>query len=878
MISLIAQTSGTNKESSVLNALAQIGAQDIQIIMDSLNTKSQGLTEEEVEARLDTYGPNIVVTEHPDPWYIQLLYSFINPFNFVLLALAAISWVTGDFESVIIMLTMVTISASIRFYQEFRSNKEAERLKSMVQTMASVERIVDGKKKVIEIPMQKLVPGDIVMVSAGDMIPADIRLISARDLFVSQALLTGESVPVEKNDQIGSFENHAFDQANICFMGTSVVSGVAHAVVVTTGKNTYLGSLAHSIVGPKIQTSFDIGVSKVSWLLIRFIFSMAPLVFFINGYTKGDWLESLMFAISVAVGLTPEMLPMIVTANLAKGALRMAKNKVVVKHLNAIHNFGAMDILCTDKTGTLTQDKVILLNHFNLSGEEDSDVLKYGYLNSINQTGLKNLLDVAVLEEAEKNYRDNGFFELVAKYNKVDELPFDFIRRRMSVIVEKGSGEHILICKGAVEELLSVCKYAEKEGKILKLTSKFIADIKQRAKLLNEDGFRVLIVAYRNLPVAQTAYTKDDEQDLVIKGLLTFLDPPKESAAIAIPVLMRHGVKMKVLTGDNAAVTRNICTKVGLAAEPMLLGRDIDLLSDTELEARVDEVVVFAKISPQQKSRVIRALKVNGHTVGFLGDGVNDAPALKEADVGISVDTAVDIAKEAADIILLEKNLMVLEEGVIEGRKTFINIIKYIKMALSSNFGNVLSIVGSSILLPFLPMLPLQLLIQNLLYDISQLAIPFDNVDKELIAKPKTWDAKELTRFMLFVGPISSIFDYLTFGMLWFYFGANTVDSQSFFHTGWFIEGLITQTLIIHMIRTQKIPFIQDTAALPLILSTLLAMTVGLLLPYSMFAKSMGFVAMPASFLLLVGAIMVSYWILISLLKRWYIKKFGSWM
>jgi Mg2+-importing ATPase len=878
MINLLPQITERLKENVVLSTLARIGEQKVHVVMKSLNTTQNGLDEEEIESRLKSYGPNVVAIEGADPWYIQLLRSLLNPFNLVLLALAVVSWITGDLNSVTIMLSMITISVSIRFYQEFRSNREAERLKAMVQNTALVQRIVNGKKKIVEIPMQELVPGDIVMISAGDMVPADIRLVSARDIFVSQAMLTGESVPVEKNDNICPAGNHAFDQINICFMGTSVVSGTAQAVVVATGKHTYLGSLTRAIVDTNVETTFEIGVGKISWLLIRFIFVMAPVVFFINGYTKGDWLEAMMFAISVAVGLTPEMLPMIVTANLAKGAFRMAKNKVIVKRLNAIHNFGAMDILCTDKTGTLTQDKVVLLNHLNLLGEEDYDVLKYGYLNSLHQTGFKNLLDVAVLEEAEKNSHDSDFFEQIADYTKVDELPFDFIRRRMSVIVEKSNKEHMLICKGAVEELISICKYAENDGKVLKLTHKLIKDIVQRAKLLNEDGFRVLIVAYRNLPIAQTAYDKEDEQELIIKGLLTFLDPPKESAVRALPTLIGHGVKTKVLTGDNAAVTRNICNQVGLPVEPMLLGKDIELLSDTELEAKVEEVVVFAKISPTQKSRIIRALKAKGHTVGFLGDGVNDAPALKEADVGISVDTAVDIAKEAADIILLEKNLMVLEEGIIEGRKTFINIIKYLKMALSSNFGNALSIVGSSIMLPFLPMLPIQLLIQNLLYDISQLAIPLDNVDKELIKKPKTWEAKELTRFMLFVGPISSIFDYITFAMLWFYFGASTIASESFFHTGWFIEGLVTQALIIHMIRTHKIPFIQDTASLPLILSSLLVIAIGIVLPYSIFAQYIGFVPLPASFLYLVGVIMVSYWLIISLLKKWYIRRFGNWM
>ena len=730
----------------------------------------------------------------------------------------------------------------------------------------------------MEIPVSEVVPGDIVSLSAGDMIPADIRLISSRDLFISQAMLTGESMPVEKSEQQGLENVNTFDQPNLCFMGTNVVSGTAKALVITTGNRTYFGSLAKSITNREIITSFDKGISRVSWVLIRFIFVMAPVVLFINGFTKGNWLEALMFAISVAVGLTPEMLPMIVTANLAKGANRMVKSKVVVKRLNSIHNLGAMNVLCTDKTGTLTQDRIILHNHLNINGDDDTEVLKYGYLNSVHQTGLKNLLDVAVVEEAEKNYRSKGFFEQVAEFNKIDELPFDFMRRCMSVIVEDSKGKHTLICKGAVEELLAICTSAEKDGKIVSLTEELKNDLKQMATTLNEDGFRVLIVAYRVLSKAQKSYRKEDEKDLIIKGLLTFLDPPKESAHTAIPVLLRYGVRVKVLTGDNPVVTRNICNQVGINPEPLLLGTDIEKMSDDELQAIVYNISVFAKVSPLQKSRIIKSLKAAGNTVGFLGDGVNDAAALREADVGISVDTAVDIAKESADIILLEKSLMVIEEGVIEGRKTFFNIIKYIKMALSSNFGNVFSVLGASIILPFLPMLPAQLLIQNLLYDISQLAIPFDKVDKDLMEKPRNWDANDLVRFMFFVGPISSVFDYITFSTLWFYFGANSAETQSFFQTGWFVEGLITQTLIIHMIRTKKIPFLEDTASLPLILSTLSAVAIGIWLPFSPIASYMDMVPLPSNYLIFLFAVMIGYWGLTSLLKRWYIKRFGMWL
>lgn len=870
----------SGQDEAILQKLTEASCEDLVSLTKSLESATEGLTEDQVERKRKQYGPNIVATNGAPPWYIQLFHCFINPFNLVLLALATISYFTGEIASVFIMSTMVLISVAIRFVQEYRSGIEAEKLKSLVQITSAVIRINgDGQTGVKEIPIAELVPGDMISLSAGDMIPADIRLISARDLFISQSMLTGESLPVEKNDLQGEAGKNAFHQNNLCFMGTSVMTGTAKALVITTGTHTYFGSLAQSITASHPPTAFDIGISKVSWVLIRFIFVMAPVVFFINGFTKGDWLDALMFAVSVAVGLTPEMLPMIVTANLAKGANRMAKEKVVVKRLNSIHNLGAMSVLCTDKTGTLTQNKIILHNHLDIEGDESTDVLKYAYLNSINQTGLKNLLDVAVLEEAENNYRTKGFFETVKPYRKIDELPFDFARRRMSVIVGDQQDQHTLICKGAVEEVLSICAQAEMpDGSVVPLTSAIIDKIKQLALSFNEDGFRVLIIAYKRLPNAQTAYKKEDEVELVVKGLLTFLDPPKESAGRAIKQLLQQGIKIKVLTGDNAVVTKKICTEVGVNPEPLLMGDDIEKMSDEELKLAAKEATVFARVSPLQKSRIIRALKAGGAVVGFLGDGVNDASALHDADVGISVDTAVDIAKESADIILLEKSLMVLSEGVTEGRKTFVNIIKYIKMALSSNFGNMFSVLGAAIMLPFLPMLPLQLLIQNLLYDISQLAIPFDKVDKSLIKKPRDWRSEDLVRFMLFVGPISSIFDYITFGALWFYFDANSLGTQSFFQTGWFIEGLITQTLIIHMIRTQKIPFIQETASLPLLLSTLSVVTIGLWLPFSPIAAHIGMVPLPTDYLIFLGAVMVGYWGLVSLLKRWYIKRYGTWL
>lgn len=870
----------SHNDSEVISALSRVSSESLSSLIESLGSSVEGLSVEQVEKKYEEFGSNLVITEKPSSWYLQLVRCFINPFNLVLLVLAVVSLSTGNLSSVGIIVTMVLISVFIRFFQEHRSGLEAEKLKSLVQITAAVQRIeANGQCSVSEIPVHELVPGDIISLSAGDMVPADIRLISARDLFVSQSMLTGEALPVEKNDLQGPDDSNVFGRYNLCFMGTSVMSGTAKGIVVATGNNTYFGTLARCLATKQMPTSFDLGINRVSWVMIRLIFVMVPLVFFINGFTKGDWFDAMMFAISVAVGLVPEMLPMIVTANLAKGANRMVKAKVVVKRLNSIHNLGAMDVLCTDKTGTLTLDKIILLDHLNINGDVDIDVLKYGYLNSVNQTGFKNLLDVAVLEEVKKNHFSEAFIESIQSFNKIDELPFDFLRRRMSVIVGDAADNHILICKGAVEELLSVCTKVENaDGSIVSVTKELSDKLRKMVLNLNEDGFNVLIVGYRKLPKAEVSYTKADEKELILKGLLTFLDPAKESAYRAIPLLLEKGVGLKVLTGDTPVVTKKICKDVGINSESLLLGIDIEKMSDQELQIAAKEATIFARVSPLQKARIIRALKSSGHIVGFLGDGVNDAAALREADVGISVDNAVDIAKESADMILLEKSLMVIVEGVIEGRKTFINIIKYIKMALSSNFGNMFSVLGAAIMLPFLPMLPLQLLIQNFLYDVSQLAIPFDTVDKDLLRKPRTWMPGDLIRFIFFVGPISSIFDYITFATLWFYFDANSLASESLFQTGWFVEGLITQTLIIHMIRTQKIPFIQENASLPLMLSTFSIGVIAIGLPFSPLAQHIGMIPLPVNYFFFLGAVMVGYWTLVSLLKRWYIKRFGLWL
>ncbi|MER3632463.1 MAG: magnesium-translocating P-type ATPase, partial [Blastocatellia bacterium] len=737
-----------------------------------------------------------------------------------------------------------------------------------------------------EIDLQELVPGDVVHLAAGDMIPADVRLLTSKELFVSQAALTGESLPVEKFSET-SLNGHAAaelmrnirkmtvtEMPNVGLMGTNVISGTATAVVVATGANTQFGSLAQGILGKRVPTSFDIGVNSVAWLLIRFVFVMAPLVFLINGLTKGDWTEAFFFAIAVAVGLTPEMLPMIVTANLARGAVKMSKQKVIIKNLNAIQNLGAMDVLCTDKTGTLTLDKVILEKHLDLNGNESLEVLSYGYLNSYYQTGLKNLLDIAVLNHVELSQELN----LDETYCQIDEIPFDFARRRMSVVVEKGGADRILICKGAVEEVLGICSEAKLDGETMPLSEPVREKVKQLTRSLNEEGFRVISVAIKSVRNEDYPYSVKDETAMTLVGFLAFLDPPKESAAKAIKALNAHGVEVKVLTGDNEIVTGKICREVGLNVKAVVLGRDLENKTDAELEEIAEQTTVFAKLSPTQKARVIQALKRRGHTVGFLGDGINDAPAFRESDVGVSVDTAVDIAKESANVILLEKSLLVLEAGVIEGRRTFGNIIKYIKMGASSNFGNMFSVLGASAFLPFLPMLPLQLLVQNLLYDVSQTAIPFDSVDAEYLEKPRKWEVGGIGRFMLFIGPISSIFDYTTFALMWFVFHANSDANQSLFQSGWFIEGLLSQTLIVHMIRTEKIPFVQSVASPPLLILTTTIMLIGMYIPFSPLARYLGLEPLPIVYFAWLFATLFCYCVLTQAIKMIYIRKFGKWL
>ncbi|MFK3839705.1 magnesium-translocating P-type ATPase [Serratia sp. NPDC087055] len=881
-------------------AIAHEAKNSVEQTLANLKCNRNGLTQDDAVERLEQFGVNQVAHEKAPHALVQLIAAFNNPFIFVLMVLAAISFFTDywlparrgeetDLTGVIIILVMVSLSGLLRFWQEYRTNKAAETLKSMVRTTATVLRrsSYSAQPLTLELPIRELVPGDIITLSAGDMIPADVRLLASRDLFISQAILTGEAIPIEKYDAMGnvsqkssendvSSEHALLELSNICLMGTNVASGTATAVVVATGGRTYFGSLAKSIVGSRSQTAFDRGVNSVSWLLIRFMLVMVPIVLLINGFTKGDWSEAALFALAVAVGLTPEMLPMIVSSNLAKGAIAMSRRKVVVKRLNAIQNFGAMDVLCTDKTGTLTQDRIILEHHLDVSGARDNEVLHLAWLNSFHQSGMKNLMDQAVIRFG----RGKPGIEALGRFSKVDELPFDFVRRRLSIVVEDENHQQRLICKGAVEEMLEIATHVREGQQILPLDQARRDALQALAAQYNEDGFRVLVLATRELGEQKNALPLSvaDERDMVIQGLLTFLDPPKESAQEAIAALQENGVAVKVLTGDNPVITCKICRDVGLEPGEPLSGPQIAEMDDATLAREVEQRTVFTKLTPLQKSRVLKMLQANGHTVGFLGDGINDAPALRDADVGISVDTGTDIAKESADIILLEKNLMVLEEGVIKGRETFGNIIKYLNMTASSNFGNVFSVLVASAFIPFLPMLAIHLLIQNLMYDISQLSLPWDKMDKEFLRKPRKWDAKNIGRFMLWIGPTSSIFDITTYALMWFVFAANSVEHQALFQSGWFIEGLLSQTLVVHMLRTQKIPFIQSTAALPVLLTTILVMALGIYLPFSPLGALLGLQPLPWEYFPWLAGTLISYCVVAQMMKRFYIRRFGEWL
>ena len=885
----------------------------VREVLKSLHTTLCGLDVESVSVSRTKYGTNKVTHEKKQSLAKRLAGAFINPFTAILFCLAVVSIMTDmifpyfsllgsspeDFNplTVVIILTMVMISGTLRFVQESRSGNAAEKLLSMITTTCTVTR--KGQEKT-EISMDDLVVGDIVHLSAGDMIPADVRILDARDLFISQASLTGESEPVEKTPKVCAQKESITDYSNIAFMGSNVISGSAAAVVVCTGDRTLFGSMASAIAGEAVETSFTKGVNAVSWVLIRFMLVMVPLVFFINGITKGDWLDAFLFGISIAVGLTPEMLPMIVTTCLAKGAVSMSKKQTIVKNLNSIQNFGAIDILCTDKTGTLTQDKVVLEYHLNVNGEDDTRVLRHAYLNSYFQTGYKNLMDLAIIHKTEEEEAaDPKLLDLSENYVKVDEIPFDFTRRRLTTVVQDKNGKTQMVTKGAVEEMLSICSFAECDGTVQVLTETVRKRILQTVGGLNDKGFRVLAIAQKSNPSLAGAFGVKDESEMVLIGYLAFLDPPKESTSDAIRALKAHGVTTKILTGDNDKVTRTICRQVGLEVRNMLLGSDLDDMSDAQLAKAAETTEVFAKLTPDQKARVVSVLRENGHTVGFMGDGINDAAAMKAADIGISVDTAVDVAKESADIILLEKDLMVLEEGIIEGRKTYANMIKYIKMTASSNFGNMFSVLAASALLPFLPMMSVHLIFLNLIYDMSCTAIPWDNVDEEFIAKPRKWDASSVGSFMIWIGPTSSIFDFTTYIFMYFVFcplfvsngilfndlaahysGAELAAMQAqyigMFQAGWFVESMWSQTLVIHMIRTPKLPFIQSRASAPVTLLTMTGIAVLTVIPFTPFGAALGLVALPASYFAYLFPCILLYMMLATSLKKAYVRCYGE--
>jgi len=871
--------------SQAMDWLRQAATSECAAVLELLGAVPTGLTDEEAATRLGSHGPNEVAPELRHTWLHRLYVAARNPLVILLTVLATVAFATNDYRSGTVMLLMVGLGLSLRFVQEARADTAAAKLKSMITVTATVLRAGQAR----EIPLKELVPGDIVKLSAGDMVPADVRLLSAKDLFVTQATLTGESLPVEKTDARDARQGvSTIEQANLCFLGTSVESGSATAAVVATGAQTYLGGIARSLAGQAPETAFERGVRRFTWLMIRFMLVMVPLVFLINGLTKHNWHDAFFFALAVAVGLTPEMLPMIVSVCLSKGALLMSRKKVIVKRLNSIQNFGAMDVLCTDKTGTLTMDHVILEIYCDVFKNENEEVLRDAYLISHFQTGLKNVLDRAVMRHKEPHQELS-----LEKFSKVDELPFDFSRRMMSVVVEGPGGERQLLTKGAPEAVFARCTHFESEGEIFPMEPILVGNLIEQVNDLSEDGFRVLAVATRKLD-QRPAYSKADECDLVLTGYLAFLDPPKDSAAKAITALGQHGVTVKVLTGDNDLVARKVCSEVGINAAKIVLGAEVERMDDAQLAVAVETTNVFARLSPGHKQRIVKALQARGHVVGFLGDGINDAPALRAADVGISVDNAVDIAKESADVILLEKNLMVLEEGVIEGRKVFVNILKYVRMGASSNFGNMFSVLGASAWLPYLPMAPLQVLTNNLLYDFSQVPIPTDTVGPQQTAKPRPWDMGEIARFILFIGPISSVFDYTTYAVMWFVFKCHDLGlappadlaaafakvtnpddtyAAALFNTGWFVESLMTQTLIIHVIRTNRIPFLQARASWQLTMTTLLVMGIGAWLPYSPLAGSLGFVPLPPLYWLFLLATLLLYVCLTQVIKTWLIRK-----
>lgn len=843
-----------------------------------LSASQSGLTNSEAEYRQAEFGRNVITIGNKNTLPHRLREAVINPFNVILLLVAIVTYFTDvvaskkpDYLTVIIILSLVFVSSSVAFVQGQRSNAAAEKLSQMISNKADVWR----DEKLADIPMDEVVPGDIVRLSAGDMIPADVRFLTTKDTFVAQAALTGESNPVEKFSSICSKKNDSLtDLHNIGFMGSNIISGSATAIVLATGNNTYFGSMAKSLSGDRAKTSFERGVDSVSKLLVRMMLVMVPVVFLINGLSKSDWPNAFLFAVSIAVGLTPEMLPVIMTSTLAKGAVSMSRHKVIVRTLGAIQTFGEMDVLCTDKTGTLTEDKIILEKYMNLNGEDDTRILRHAYLNSYFQTGLKNLIDIAIINRAGQN----GLSNILDAYSRVDEIPFDFSRRRMSVVLTDKNEKRQLITKGAVEEILAISSFVEINGHVLPMDGETRQMALDTYEKYNTEGLRMLAVAQKNEVPDSGSFGVADEKDMVLIGFVGFLDPPKESAKTAITALREHGVRTVVLTGDSEGVAVKVCGKVGVNASRLFTGHDIEQMDDATLLDAVKNCDLFAKLSPSQKERVVKAFQTAGHTVGYMGDGINDAPPLHQADVGISVDSAVDIAKETADIILLEKDLMVLEEGVIEGRRTFGNIIKYIKMAASGNLGNMISVIASSIFLPFLPMLPVQILTQNLLCDFSQMGMPFDSVDKEYIQKPRKWETESIKSFMAFLGPVSSVFDILCFAVMWWVIKANTVELSPLFQCGWFVFGTVSQVLVIHMIRTAKVPFLQSMPSIPLFLSTFIVAAAALIISFSNFAVGLDMMQLPVSFIPWLALISAGYLLCVQFIKRIYVRRYGEWM
>ena len=836
---------------------------------------TNGLSTEEAENNLQKYGYNEIQNKKAKKWYNYLLKSLFSPFNSILLGITLVLFYTevylaeeSNYANIIVIIVLVITSTLLEFFEEYRSNKAAEKLKELVATTSTILR--NGQK--IQIPNKYIALNDVVLLSAGDMIPADLRIIEEKDLYVRQSTLTGESDSIRKNIELTCPANEAYsisDIDNICFMGTNVISGSAKAIVVKTASNTYFGKIAHTLVSDKRKSSFQSGVESISKLLRKFMLVMIPIVFILNVW-KHNILVSFTFAVAIAIGITPLLLPVILSSSLSKGAVRMSKKKTIVKTLDSIQSFGAMDILCTDKTGTLTEDKIVLEKYLDIKGNEDLRVLKHAFLNSYFQTGLKGNIDEAVIARGLKH--DMG--KLSEVYTKIDEIPFDFSRRRLSVIVSDGTKKQ-MITKGAVEEILSICTMADYQGSVTPLTTDIKENIRLISKKLNKEGLRVVAVCQKNEITNIEQFGVEHEKNMVLIGFIGFLDPPKETAKASIEKLNKAGIKVIVLTGDNADVTQCICKKVGINTSKIVLGSEIDKLSDIAILRLIKRTSIFAKMSPIQKARIVNILKSSGSVVGYMGDGINDSPSLNDSDVGISVDTAVDVAKESADIILLEKDLNVLLDGVTEGRRTFCNLMKYIKMAASFNFGEVSSVIIASILLPFLPITPIQLLVQSLLYDFGQLTLPFDNVDNEYLQKPHKWNVKSLKNFMLFMGPLSSCFDLIVFASLWFIFH---IHEAAIFQTVWFSYGVVSNLVGMHIIRTAKIPFIQSNASKVVYLSSILLSIIALIVPFTFLGKMIGLVSLEAKYFLVIIGVPILYCFVAMFAKKQYIKKHGEWI